>query len=285
MRRIIAVAVACLAGVGLLSTPASAADDEQIIFRFKDRRITESSGLAVSPLHEGVVYTHNDSGDGAVFYAVGSDGRTRATYTLRGVRAQDWEAMAASKDPVTGQSTLWFADIGDSLDRTRPDVSIYKVAEPRVLRDATVSATRYRFSYEDGPRDAEGVMVHPRTGRLYVVSKEFSGGLYIAPKRLRTDRVNVLRKVGGAPPMATDAAFAPDGSSFVIRTYAYASLFRAPDDLIVKILMPGLHQAESIAYTLDGEALLAGSEGVNSPVWRVPMPSEVVQDRRSPRLR
>ncbi|MEV7965541.1 hypothetical protein AB0O34_06105 [Sphaerisporangium sp. NPDC088356] len=250
-----------------------ARDKERLLFRFKDRRISESSGLAVSPTHKNVFYTHNDSGAGPQFYAVGPDGRTLAVFTVAGAAARDWEAMAASVDPATGESVLWFADIGDNLNGAWPDYSVYKVTEPKTMRDATLQATRYRFRYKDGGRNAEGIMVHPLTGRLYVVSKEFAGSIYAAPAKLRTDKVNILRRVGPAPIMATDAAYAPDGSSFVIRTYFSASLYRAPGELISRVSMPSLQQAESITYTRDGKSLLTGTEGVNSPVYEVPLPT------------
>ncbi|MCW2881907.1 MAG: hypothetical protein JWQ95_6007 [Sphaerisporangium sp.] len=252
--------------------PRSGAKD-RLLFHFKDPRISESSGLAVSPTHKDVIYTHNDSGAGPQFYAVGPDGGTLAVFTLAGAAARDWEAMAASVDPATGQGVLWFADIGDNLNGAWPDYSIYKVTEPKTMRDATLEATRYRFRYKDGGRNAEGIMVHPATGRLYVVSKEFAGSIYAAPVKLRTDKVNILRRVGPAPIMATDAAYAPDGSSFVIRTYFSASLYRAPGELIGRVSMPSLRQAESIAYTRDGKSLLTGSEGANSPVYSVPLPA------------
>ncbi|WP_436760878.1 hypothetical protein [Streptosporangium sp. V21-05] len=249
---------------------------ERILFRFKDSRITESSGLAVSPTGKDVYYTHNDSSAGPVFFAVGPDGRTRATFTLRGAASRDWEGMAASTDPRTGRGVLWFADIGDNLEGAWPDISVYRVAEPDTLSDAVLPAVRYRFRYEDGGHNAEGILVHPRTGRLSIVTKQFAGAVYQAPKRLRTDRVNVLRKVGSAPIMATDAAYAPDGSSFVIRTYFSATVYRAPGEQIARVTMPELQQAESITYTRDGKYLLTGSEGSRSPVYRVPLPEEVL---------
>ncbi|MFC4592154.1 hypothetical protein [Sphaerisporangium corydalis] len=264
---------------GVTGVEDVSAAKERLLFHFKDPRIAESSGLAVSPTRKGVIYTHNDSGAGPRFYAVGSDGRTLAAFTLAGAAARDWEAMAASVDPATGAGVLWFADIGDNLNGAWPDYSIYKVAEPTTMRDATLQATRYRFRYKDGGRNAEGIMVNPITGRLYVVSKEFSGSIYAAPAKLRTDRVNILRRVGPAPIMATDAAYAPDGSSFVIRTYFSASLYRAPGELISRVSMPSLRQAESIAYTRDGRALLTGSEGVNSPVYEVPLPASALPKR------
>ncbi|MEU8177294.1 hypothetical protein AB0C14_30860 [Microbispora hainanensis] len=281
MSRIPRAALALLAVAGpLLPAPATAAptaaradDRERMLFRIRDERIGESSGLAVSPTHKGIVYTHNDSGNGPQVYAIGPDGRTRATFTIGNAEARDWEGIAASTDRTTGRGVLWIADIGDNLDGAWQDVSVYKVAEPTTMKDATLRATRYRFRYADGPRNAEGVMVDPRTGRLYIVSKEFSGSVYAAPAKLRTDKVNVLRRVGSAPLMATDAAYAPDGSSFVIRTYFSASVYRSPGKLIAHVTMPPLRQAESIAYTRDGTALLTGSEGKDSPVYRVPLPA------------
>lgn len=272
--------VAALTGVTVFAGQGAWADDgeDEVLFRLKDKRITESSGLAVSPTGKDVYYTHNDSSAGPTFFAVGHDGRTRATFTLKGAVARDWEGMAASKDPKTGQGTLWFADIGDNFDGAWPDISVYKVAEPTSLSDAVLPAVRYRFRYEDGGHNAEGVMVDPRTGRLYIVTKQFAGAVYRAPKQLRTDRVNVLRRVGDAPIMATDAAYAPDGSSFVVRTYFSATVYRAPGKELARVSMPVLDQAESITYTADGKALLAGSEGRNSPVYRVPLPEEVLRE-------
>ncbi|MEV0198653.1 hypothetical protein [Nonomuraea sp. NPDC050691] len=291
LRRAVMTAAATCAVLGAFAAPPaagetgrprSAADDVgERLFRFKDKRITESSGLALSPTHADVYYTHNDSSAAPVFYAVGGDGRTRATFHVSGAKARDWEAMAASKDPATGRGVLWFADIGDNLDGAWPDVSVYKVMEPETLRDATLPAVRYRFRYEDGARNAEGLMVHPVTGRLYVVSKEFAGSVYAAPAKLRTGRVNVLRKGAAAPLMATDAAYAPDGSSYVVRTYFSATVYRPNGDMIAKVSMPELDQAESITYTADGRALLTGSEGVSSPVYRVPLPEAALRGVRA----
>ncbi|MEV4170609.1 hypothetical protein [Nonomuraea sp. NPDC049709] len=267
--------LAVMAAVFLLpAAPARAAGDDgaERLFTFKDPQITESSGLAVSPTHEGVYYTHNDSSATPTFYAADGRGRTLGTFQVRGAEARDWEAMAATKDPATGRGVLWFADIGDNLDGAWPNVSVYKVLEPATLQDATLPATRYRFRYADGGRNAEGIMINPRTGRLYVVSKEFAGSIYAAPKKLRADRTNVLRKTGNAPIMATDAAYAPDGSSYVVRTYFSATLYKPSGETIAKVEMPELKQAESIAYTPDGKALLTGTEGPNSPVYRVPLP-------------
>ncbi|MDX6428480.1 MAG: hypothetical protein QOE54_846 [Streptosporangiaceae bacterium] len=256
---------------------ADAADGgDTVAFKISDPRISESSGLAASRRHPGVVYTHNDSGHGPQVYAVGPDGRTKATLTIAGARSRDWEGIALGRDE-TGAPALFIADIGDNLGGAWPYVTVYRVPEPAVLKDQALHAVAFRMKYQDGPRDAESILIDPRSNRLYIASKSrlFSGNgrLYAAPARLRTSGFNLLRKIADAPPTATDGAFAPDGRTFVLRTYFGATVYSAPGKRLADVSLPAQRQGESIAYTPDGRSLLAGSEGDDQPVWRVPVPA------------
>jgi len=265
--------LAMTAVLGAAATVLAAGDRAAVLLTIRDPRITESSGLAASVRHPGVLYTHNDSGDAPRVFAIGPDGLVLATLTLRGAAARDWEAMAVGRD-AAGRPALFLGDIGDNLHGAWPSVSVYRVTEPAVLRDATLAATRYRFRYADGARDAEALLVDPRTNRLYVASKEATGGgLYQAPATLRSDRVDVLRRVASVPSMITDGAFSPDGRTFVLRDYLEAHAFSASGKKIDAFDLPLQAQGESIAFTRDGRDLLAGSEGAGSRVWRVPLPA------------
>jgi len=269
-----ALAAVLLAGVAL---PASAQPVEgaEVAVRLQDPRIQESSGLALSRRHPEVLWTHNDSGDGPRLYAVGADGRTLATLTLAGVQARDWEAMAAGRDD-RGRPALFVGDIGDNLDQW-PEVAVYRVTEPARLGDATVAAVRYRLGYADGPRNAEALLVDPRSNRLYVATKEpDGGGLYRAPARLRTDRLNLLHRVARVPPLVTDGAFAPDGRSFVLRDYQVAFAYTAAGRRVGELPLPPQYQGESITVAPDGHSVLVGSEGLASEVWRVPLPASIL---------
>jgi len=283
--RAAAIPLACLLACAWAGAAEGSARDEEAtrLLTIRDPRISESSGLAASRRHPGVLYTHNDSGGAPQIFAIGPDGRTLATLTLAGAGARDWEGMAIGEDEQ-GRPALFVADIGDNHGGIWPHVTVYRIPEPSELRSQTLRATAFRFRYADGPRNAETFMINPRTNRIYIASKQLSGGLYEAPARLRTDGYNILRKVGRAPLLATDGAFAPDGRSLVIRTYSSARIYSFDENAEEKIKplrsirLPRQEQGESITYTPDGRALLAGSEGVAQPIWRVPLPERVRPD-------
>jgi hypothetical protein len=242
--------------------------------RIQDSRITESSGLAASLLHPGVLWTHNDSGDDPRIFAINPDGSTAATFTLPDAPARDWEAISSGRD-ADGRPVLWIGDIGDNLGVWR-SVRVLKVREPEVLRDGALEWTRYDLAFADGPRNAEALLADPATGRLYVASKETSGaGLYAAPAPLVVGSRNTLQRVGDVPSVITDGAFTADGGRVALVDYVYAWVYRwtgdglAPDPQ--RILLPARGQGESVAWTDDGSALLVGSEGVRSAIWRVPV--------------
>jgi hypothetical protein len=268
---VLAAVSAGLAGPAPAQEPGGAV----VAARLEDPRIVESSGLALSRRHPGVVWTHNDSGDQARLFAVGSDGRTRAVLTLAGVDARDWEAVAAGRDD-RGRPALFAGDIGDN-NGVWPEVAVYRVAEPAALGDATVPAVRYRLRYADGPHDAEALLVDPRSNRLYVATKaEAGGGLYRAPPRLDPDGVNVLERVARVPPVVTDGAFLPGGRGFVLRDYQQAHVYTAPGRRVGSLDLPLQFQGESLTVAADGRSVLAGSEGPASDVWRVPLPEAVL---------
>ncbi|NJP99953.1 hypothetical protein HCK00_05225 [Streptomyces sp. PLAI1-29] len=263
-----------------VSAAAPGADPgEPGTFRIEDERITESSGLAASRIHPGVFWTHNDSEDGPYVYAVDSStGRTVATVTLAGVDPRDVEAISTGPD-----GTLYLGDIGDNFGGRWPEVWVYRFKEPEKLRDTTVTPTRYTVRYEDGPRDAESLMVHPETGRMYIVSKKQEGGaLYEGPAEPSTSGINTFRRIADLSDWATDAAFSPDGSRLVVRGYFGGSAYRwrdgRPEKLGTRPGVPVQRQGESVTFTADGRALMFGSEGLRSTVTRVELRGELLPD-------
>jgi hypothetical protein len=249
-------------------------------FRIKDPRITESSGLAASRRHKGVYWTHNDSDDGPYVYAVDSStGRTVATVTLRGVDPRDVEAIS-----VGPGGEVYVGDIGDNLGGGWSEVWIYRFREPDRLRDTAVTPTRYTVRYADGPRDAESLMVHPKTGRVYIASKSQNkkGAVYAGPERLNAAGVNTFRRVARTEVWATDGAFSPDGTRLVLRGYFGGEMFRwrdgRPQALDTPVSVPVAGQGESVTFTADGRTLMCGSEGKGSTVDPLELDGELLPD-------
>ncbi|MER6073695.1 WD40 repeat domain-containing protein [Streptomyces sp. NPDC001817] len=268
MRRPSAVLAALLLA-GACALPASAAGggDGDQGFTIKDPRITESSGLAASRLHPGIYWTHNDSGDGPYVYAVDSrTGKTVARITLRGIGApRDAEAIS-----IGPHDEIYLGDIGDNLGGEWPYVWIYRLPEPKVLKDQTVTATQYVVKYANGPRDAESLVVHPKTGRVYIIDKKEDGGhLYEGPATLSTSGTNIFRPIAAVDLWATDAAFSPDGRQLAVRGYLGGIYYDWNGGRIKRegqLDVPLQEQGEGVSYSVDGTKLLYSSEGADSEV-------------------
>jgi len=296
--RLRALPLAAMGVLAVVSARAAGAPYEAgtLVCRFQDVRIAESSGLASSSLADDFFFTHNDSGDNPRVYAVSRAGVTLAMFRVTGAAQVDWEDMARAPGP-DGRATLWLADIGDN-ERKRKQVTVYAVPEPPVdaSRSGAITevgpAVRYDLEYPDGPRDAEALLAHPRTGQLFIISKSLRvSGVYAAPTPLRTDAPNRLRKIGevafGSLPsssrslenlvlrrLATGGAISPDGARLVARTYVDAYEWQIDGDDVagcfarkpVLIPLPRTAQGEAITYTRDGRSLLVSSEGKQAPV-------------------
>ncbi|MGY0060704.1 hypothetical protein ACWY4P_29875 [Streptomyces sp. LZ34] len=271
------------AALAVLPAAAPAVADDHTSpssFTIEDSRITESSGLAASRAHPGVYWTHNDSDDGPYIYAVDSKtGRTVATVTMRGVGSpRDVEAISIGPD-----GDIYVGDIGDNLGGTWSHVWIYRFPEPKTLKNTTVRAVQYTVKYEDGPRNAEAMMIDPKTGRAYIASKsQEDGGLYAGPKTLSPSGANIFRRVDDIGMEVTDGAFAPDASRLVLRGYFDVAEFGwrggKLEDLKEEPDLPLQRQGESVTFTTDGGTLMYGTEGPSSKVTAVKLGGELLPD-------
>lgn len=248
-------------------------DGGSTLCALQDARITESSGIVASSMDDDVLYTHNDSGDTARFFAIDRHCSTLATIVLLGVQARDWEDI--SRGPGR---TLWLGDIGDNRATRVRGILVHRVAEPAPTARGTVTvrSTSFRLRYPDEPHDAEALLVDPHTGQLLVVTKAFAGGrVYTAPLPLRAGVPNVLRKVADVSvPEVTAGDISPDGTRVVLRNYTAAYEWDVRGDDVVgalhgapaRIPLPSAPQGEGITYSRDGSRLIVSSEGQGAPL-------------------
>jgi hypothetical protein len=262
----------------------------------KDKSIAESSGLVASRTTPGAYWTNNDSGDGPFIYAFDTRGDSFGTFRVTGAQARDWEDIAAGPGPQANKSYLYIGDIGDN-DGVRSEVVVYRVAEPVVSAStrkftknrpgSTEPADAIRLKYPDGKHDAEALLVHPRTGNIYIVTKVLlaNPGVYEAVAPFTPGQSITMRKVGEprVPSLfggaITGGSISPDGKRVALCDYfqGYELVLPAGTsnfDEIWKQRMTGFDlgkrkQGESITYRLDGKALLATSEGKQSPLIQV----------------
>ena len=256
--------------------------------------LRESSGLAVSRTQPGVLWSHNDSGDGPNLYAIDQSGHLLAVVPVANATARDWEDMAAGPCPATltettsrqvASSCLYLADIGDN-DQAREELTVYVVIEPRLeatgAKPLPVQAQSFRYRYPDKPTDSEAIAVSPN-GDVTIVSKgrrgtaEFFGmsGEDVA-RALTSHEVLTAEDLGntGIQPdatisrLVTSAAVSPDGTTLAVRTYNEVFFYRAVkgeegirwQDLKRRCFLGDLEpQGEAIDY-LDENTLLLTSE-------------------------
>jgi hypothetical protein len=256
----LAVVTPFLVGVAVTPSPHHGT----VAFRFQDPELIEASALVVD---DGLFVTTNDSGDTGRVFVVDAAGQTVGV-THWSEDPVDTEALAPA-----GPGAVWVGDIGDNLAK-RPYVTVARVPVGR--GDRTVHPTTYRLAFPGGARNAETLVRDPRSGQLYIASKDvFGGTLYAAPRQLSADHVNQLTRVGRVLPMATDGAFFPDGRHLVVRGYGSATVYDWPSlQPIGSFDLPAQPQGEGIAVAADGEVYLS-SEGTHSEVLRMRLPPGV----------
>ena len=288
--------------IALCATTAVAEDviwKATLAAKLADARINESSGLAIGLRNPGILWTVNDSGGGPFVFAIDDKGNTRARYEIEGCANFDWEDIASGYD-AEGKPSLFIGDIGDNL-LIRSELEIYQIEEPvldpaaaPLAENKVTLGKKLRASYPDGRHNAESLLCHPLTGRLFVITKTDAGecGVYAFPEKLQADTCMALESVAHfqLPPlnrpgkraidncMSTGACFSPDATHLIVSTYS--SLYQwtiSPKQTLadvfaqkpLRIVQPLLIQCEAVCFSMDGKHLWLSSEHLPTPLYRI----------------
>lgn len=268
-----------------LAMQAPEAAPLELMGRFEDRRIDESSGIVVSRHNPGVLWTHNDSGDGPYLYAVDSTGRALGRLRVTGAVARDWEDIATGPCPDDMEAQcLFIADTGDNIF-IRPLVTIYAVRDPTPPVQQTERALALALQYPDGSRDVEAMFVDGQ-GTLHLITKGNRGSIdHYAVSRSEWGKQTVVtaryvQAVGIRATrrrLVTGAALSPSGREVAIRSRRFVYLFafdgeRLGDTPIVTCAEDLLTEGESVDFLSEDVLVLTteAGQGEAAPLYRLP---------------
>lgn len=265
-----------------------------VVGRIDSDEIMESSGLAASLCQPDVFWTHNDSGDDAFIFAINSKGKHLGTWRVANARNNDWEDVSAFKD-TAGNCYLYVGDIGNNK-LERPEQKIYRVKEPGLPAPTEMSnkknplltdaAEAVAFKYPDTPHDAEAMIVEPKSGDVYVLTKRLDGPslvFRIKPKfemttPITAERVGEVSLPAAPTGLLTGGGISPDGSRVVVCDYSGgyelklgtgANFDEMWKQKPVPVYLGDRKQGESVTFSADGKSIFATSEKKNSPVIEV----------------
>lgn len=196
--------------------------------RISEPAIRESSGIAASHRYPGVFWTHNDSDNPEVLYAITQNGTLLGQWHVLGRRFADWEDITFDND-----GHLLLADTGDNrLWRKR--VAVHRISEPDpATQGGNVEIEQTWFlNYPNGNRNAEGIFV--LGPHAYLVTKRRPGRaeLYRFPLSSSTNTITV-EFVGEIEinSRVTSAALSPTGDRLALMTSLGAFGYRIDGDI------------------------------------------------------
>ena len=243
----------------------------------------ESSGVVQSRLRPDVWFTHDDAGGEPVLFAFTLAGESRGVHEIDGASFWDWEDIAPGPCPdAPDEPCLYIADTGDN-GRRRESVQIYIVHEPESDDEVLPLVATLELLWPDGAEDCEAMMVQPRTGEVWLITKDLDGvsqiarvpeGADLAPVTLEiVGTVDVLA-LGSKSQLMTGADWDVDGDRLIMRTYSDAYEWKTDpceadwpwEETPSSVSLAGIRGGEAVGYDLDG-GLVVTSEGAPMEAW------------------
>jgi len=264
-------------------------DDQEVTDLFSARQslgeidiedLDEASGLAHSRSNPLYLWSHNDSGGDPQLFLMTESGTESGRFVLDGAENLDWEDVAIGTGPTVGVNYLYVGDIGDNR-AVRPSRTIYRVEEPD-LNVSNIPATStlpgvetIDYVYENGPRDAEALMVDPSTNDIFIVSKrEASVILYVLPFPQNTAEMDTAERVTVLPfTQITAGDISSDGNQVLIKNYLNIYHWSKTGTESIRELLTTTPsrlnytvepQGEAIAWHVSGNRFYTLSESANN---------------------
>lgn len=183
-------------------------------------QINEVSGVVDSRSMPGNLWIGQDSGNPSNLDLLGHDGKLKGRVTIPNATNRDWEDLTSGPGPQAGTNYLYIGDIGDNNAEHQINY-VYRLPEPTTMNGTVSGVERITFKYPDGPRDAECLILDPKTKDLWIVSKrEAKVHLYQLPYPQSTTDVITATAFGELPlTFVTGGGISSDGNEILLRTY------------------------------------------------------------------
>ena len=268
--------------------------------------IVEASGLVASRDHSNRFWLHNDSGDSARIFAMTNTGQDRGTVKLGTRPSADFEDIAIGPGPDASKDYLYIGDIGNN-GHGRATVRIYRIAEPTppgagktiTIADRNIETFVYAYENPTRPgktwrRNAESLIVDPRTGDLIIFEKQLSkidgrvdmswvyritqNQLVQGKTILAKPKTAVRARVNQEKGPLTGADISTDGKLIIAKngadTFAWVrgdgqTVFQALAAHPVSRCLAPRSPGEAIAIRPNGNSFLTVTEKRYAPVWEI----------------
>ncbi|WP_442588080.1 hypothetical protein ACSBL2_18715 [Pedobacter sp. AW31-3R] len=244
-------------------------DSVPAIFALEDTSLMESSGLAFSVNHPGLLYTHEDSKCTNKISIINTLGKNTGSIWLEGLENRDWEDISVARSAVDSTSYIYVANIGDN-GRKYEEVQIFRFPEPMFPgKDIKVVPQQMKIVYPNGPVNAETILVDHNSSDIWIVSKETSGATLYKLNWSTSDVVVAQPMLRMPFEKITGGDISRDGARIILRSRSAIYLWEKKAEVSVAEAMaaapskiPHLkeNQSEGICFKPDGTGFFTSTE-------------------------
>ena len=284
-----------LSGCGVFSSKGAVGDDagpykrHETAGKLELPELREASGVAASKCQPDVFWTHNDSGDKPLLYAINIRGEHLGAWSVKGATNRDWEDIATVN--TDGKCYVLIGEIGDN-DHKHKRLAVYRVEEPTIAESAKTSTAKAPLetaemsaaymTYPNEKHDAEALLAHPSSRELYIVTKSSNLPSHVYKFKPRFEgEEQTMEKVSDLTVPAvpngsiTGGDISPDGKHVILCDYFSGYEFELPEgptfDAVwkqrpLRVDLGARELGEAVAYSADGSFVIAVSEKKNTPV-------------------
>lgn len=245
------------------------------IAEHKIKILEEVSGIAASSNNPGLLWAHNDSGNGPDIFLIDQDLSVRQRYTLEGVGNRDWEDIAVGPGPDSTKNYVYVGEIGDN-EAIYQLKYIYRFEEPVLdsIQNQAIVISEFEtisFQLSDQRKDTEAFLIDPKTRDIFVISKrEKPVNVYLIDYPYPTDDTITAKQVMTLPlTQIVSASFSPDGNELLMKNYNHIYYWKNTQGLSSIELLKELPkeipysiepQGESITWSTDNSGFFTLSE-------------------------